>query len=79
MRKFSGKGPLPSVPAVQPTPAFRPIEASTVAIRYVRNTSTPDGCAGVAFAQLPVVRRRLGEPVKSTLCGRTEIEKSGSS
>jgi len=33
---------IPPVPAVRPTVAIRPIEASTVAVRYVRNTSTVD-------------------------------------
>jgi hypothetical protein len=33
---------IPPVPAVRPTVAIRPIEASTVAVRYVRYTSTVD-------------------------------------
>ena len=45
------------------TRAIRPIQASKAAVCYVRNTSAP----AVRCAQIAVIRRRLGERVKSTL------------
>jgi hypothetical protein len=55
-RPHSACSPILPFPAVRPTVAIRPIEASGAGVCYVRNTSTP----AVSGAQRAAVGRRGG-------------------